>query len=201
MFLAVTCHLHFWQNDRDLLRATAVTQGWNGCRNKSQLRKSTLEKKILPPLLQGFEPATFKSRVQRSNHWAIPADTDIEHDMFHCWHRHRTWHAAIKCQLIIGFQQLWWQHLFRISQNQFFRHHNHSLRNTQLKNYLGLNDKRPDNHSILFLSELLQWLFARHQHPIHSLWHLKTTAKNLEPLNTVARQVWCQNLRTNEKSK
>ena len=22
--LAVTCHLHFWQNDRDLLRATAV---------------------------------------------------------------------------------------------------------------------------------------------------------------------------------
>ena len=30
MFLAVTCHLHFWQNDRDLLRATAVTRGWNG---------------------------------------------------------------------------------------------------------------------------------------------------------------------------
>ena len=26
----VTCHLHFWQNDRDLLCATAVTQGWNG---------------------------------------------------------------------------------------------------------------------------------------------------------------------------
>ena len=25
--LAVTCHLHFGQNDRDLLRATAVTQG------------------------------------------------------------------------------------------------------------------------------------------------------------------------------
>ena len=24
MCLAVTCHLHFWQNDRDLLRATAV---------------------------------------------------------------------------------------------------------------------------------------------------------------------------------
>ena len=28
--LAVTCHLHFWQNDWDLLRATAVTRGWNG---------------------------------------------------------------------------------------------------------------------------------------------------------------------------
>jgi len=25
--LAVTCHLHFSQNDRDLLRATAVTRG------------------------------------------------------------------------------------------------------------------------------------------------------------------------------
>ena len=27
--LAVTCHLHLWQNDRDLLRATAVTRGGN----------------------------------------------------------------------------------------------------------------------------------------------------------------------------
>ena len=71
--LAVTCHLHFWQNDWDLLRATAVTQGWNVYPNKSQHRKLTLEKKILPPLQQGFEPATFQSRVRRSNHWAIPA--------------------------------------------------------------------------------------------------------------------------------
>ena len=31
--LVVTCHLHFWKNDRDLLRATAVTRGWNGYRN------------------------------------------------------------------------------------------------------------------------------------------------------------------------
>ena len=71
--LAVTCHLHFWQNDLGLLRATAVTRGWNGYRNKSQHRKSTLEKKILPPFQQGFEPATFQSRVRCSNHWAIPA--------------------------------------------------------------------------------------------------------------------------------
>ena len=67
-YLAVTCHLHLWKNDRDLLRATAVTRGWNGYPNKSQHRKSTLEKKILPPLLRGFEPATFRSRVRRSNH-------------------------------------------------------------------------------------------------------------------------------------
>ena len=30
--LAVTCHLRFSQNDRGLLRATAVTRGWNGYR-------------------------------------------------------------------------------------------------------------------------------------------------------------------------
>ena len=79
--LAVTCHLHFWQNDRDFLRATAVTRGWNGYRNKSQHRKSTLEKKILPPFQQGFEPATFQSRVRCSNHWAIPApETSLEKD-------------------------------------------------------------------------------------------------------------------------
>ena len=66
--LAVTCHLRFWQNDRGLLRATAVTRGWNGYRNKSQHTKLTLEKKILPPLLQGFEPATFQTRVRRSDH-------------------------------------------------------------------------------------------------------------------------------------
>ena len=34
--LAVTCQLHFGQNDRDLLRVTAVTRGWNGHRTKSQ---------------------------------------------------------------------------------------------------------------------------------------------------------------------
>ena len=57
--LAVTCHLHFWQNDRDLLRATAVTRGWNGYLNKSQHRKSTLEKKILSPLSRDSNPRPF----------------------------------------------------------------------------------------------------------------------------------------------
>ena len=38
--LAVTCHLHqFWQNDWDLLRATAVTRGWNGYRKKESAQK------------------------------------------------------------------------------------------------------------------------------------------------------------------
>ena len=33
--LVVTCHLHCWQNDRDLLPATAITREWNGYRNKT----------------------------------------------------------------------------------------------------------------------------------------------------------------------
>ena len=75
--LAVTCHLHFWQSDRGLLRAAAVTRGWN--------RKFTLKKKMFPPLQQGFEPATFWSRVRRSNHWAIPADADDDRTVGTGW--------------------------------------------------------------------------------------------------------------------
>ena len=75
--LAVTCHLHFWQNDWDLLGATmcgttvahtVVTQGGMDTENKSQHRKLTLEKKNILLLLQGFEPVTFQSCVQHSNH-------------------------------------------------------------------------------------------------------------------------------------
>ena len=70
--LAVTCQCTL-QNDRGHLCATAVTRGWNGHRNKSQHRKLTLEKTILPPFLPGLEPETFQSRVCRSNHGAIHA--------------------------------------------------------------------------------------------------------------------------------
>ena len=47
-----SCNLSpvLWQNDLDLLLATAVTVCWSGYRNKSQHRKWTLEKNILPPL-------------------------------------------------------------------------------------------------------------------------------------------------------
>ena len=44
--LAVTCHLHLWQNDRGLLRATAVTRGWNGYRNKSAQKVDPGEEKF-----------------------------------------------------------------------------------------------------------------------------------------------------------
>ena len=53
--LAVTCHPHFWQNDQDLLCATAVLWGRNGVLNESQHKKLTLEKKILLPLLFGIK--------------------------------------------------------------------------------------------------------------------------------------------------
>ena len=52
-YIAVTCHLHFWQNVQDHLHATAITLGWNGYRNKNQQRK--LEQKNLPPLQQGTQ--------------------------------------------------------------------------------------------------------------------------------------------------
>ena len=49
-----------------------VTSG-HVCRNKSQHRKLTFKKKILPPLLPELELETFRSRVRRSNHCDIPA--------------------------------------------------------------------------------------------------------------------------------
>ena len=70
--LVVPCHLHVWQNDWDCFCATAVTQGWNGYQNKCQHRKLTIEKIIFPLLLRRLKPRTFQSRVQCSNHWAIP---------------------------------------------------------------------------------------------------------------------------------
>ena len=57
--LAVTCYLHFWHNDQGLLCATAVTWGWNGYRNKSQHRKSTLEKKISRRSCRDSNPRPF----------------------------------------------------------------------------------------------------------------------------------------------
>ena len=54
-----------------LLRAIAITRGWNGLRIR-QHTKFTQEKKILPPLLPGFELITFRSRVRCSNQQAIP---------------------------------------------------------------------------------------------------------------------------------
>ena len=82
--LAVTCHLHFWQNDLDFLRATVVTRGWNGYRNKSQHRKSTLENKILPP---------FRN--------AVPRRSLLKYEMLRPLRLHMWRHSSV--QLIPGF--------------------------------------------------------------------------------------------------
>ena len=50
--------VHFWQNDRDLFCATAVTRRWNGYRIRNKL-KLTLKKRNSPALRQGFEPLAF----------------------------------------------------------------------------------------------------------------------------------------------
>ena len=55
--LAVTCHLHFRQNNQDVLHAVVVTEGWNGYQNKSPHRKLAL---------LGLEPETFQSQLHHS---------------------------------------------------------------------------------------------------------------------------------------
>ena len=83
--LSVPCRLRFWQNDRHLLCATAERQEWKGHRNNSQHRKLTLQKKILPPLLPGLEPATFRSRVGG----AVPMSYPRKESMFFSSQRQR----------------------------------------------------------------------------------------------------------------
>ena len=68
-YLAVTCHLRFWQNDRGLLRATAVTRGWNGYRNKSrQHRKAALYSLFFPYLVCRVNRLGCKSRNMDAQH-------------------------------------------------------------------------------------------------------------------------------------
>ena len=64
--LAVTGHLHFWLFCPGSSRATAVTRGWNGYRNKSQHRGLTLEKNILPAAPAMARTRDFSIRVWRS---------------------------------------------------------------------------------------------------------------------------------------
>ena len=52
--LAVNLPPALLQNDRDFLRATVVTRGWNGYRNKSQHRKSTPGEENSPAVPAGI---------------------------------------------------------------------------------------------------------------------------------------------------
>ena len=76
--LGVTGYLHFWQNDGFFVVVFFVCVCHCGntrverTPNKSQHTKLTLEEKIIPPLLPGFELATFRLWVRRSYQQIIP---------------------------------------------------------------------------------------------------------------------------------
>ena len=55
--------------------------------NESQHTKLTLEKKVLPPLLPGFELPTFRPRVRRSYQQAIPAPFHSVIDSGRIWRK------------------------------------------------------------------------------------------------------------------
>ena len=60
--LAVTCHLHFWQNDCDLLPVTVVTWEWEGYWNKNQHRKLTPVKKFSCCSCRNLNPLPFNPK-------------------------------------------------------------------------------------------------------------------------------------------
>ena len=64
--LPVTCHLHFWQNDRYLLRAIAVTLGYI----RANFEKSEHTQQLMI-IIQGMCPAptfsSFKSSIESSS--------------------------------------------------------------------------------------------------------------------------------------
>ena len=101
--LAVTCHLHLWQNDWDCLHATAVTWGWNRCQNKSA-EKVAMGKKI--PLLLLLGAMTFELWNQYCSHWAITALLHIKtmNLTFACdWMDCDLTSYSLSCKMLIKF--------------------------------------------------------------------------------------------------
>ena len=65
--LAVTCHLRFWQNDLGLLRATAVTRGWNGYRNDiMNAQRTHKEHSVHHHLIMQHPVCLFQERTKNS---------------------------------------------------------------------------------------------------------------------------------------
>ena len=64
--LGVNCYLHFWQNDRGLLRATEVTRGWNGHRIGVSTQNYLWRRKISRRSCRDSDSQKFRSRVRRS---------------------------------------------------------------------------------------------------------------------------------------
>ena len=75
MYLQITCHLHFRQNDRELLGATAITRGWSGYRNRSQHRNWPWRNKFSRRSCRGSNPRPFDQELgtlppRRSTAWS-----------------------------------------------------------------------------------------------------------------------------------
>ena len=64
--LGVLCHRHFWQNDRGLLRATAVTRWWNGHRIKSTHKVNSGEENSPRRSCRDSNSQSFGSLARRS---------------------------------------------------------------------------------------------------------------------------------------
>ena len=71
--LAVTCHLQFWENDRDLLRATAVTRGWNAYRRYESAQKVHPGEENSPAVPVGTRTRDLSIASPTLYHCAIPA--------------------------------------------------------------------------------------------------------------------------------
>jgi len=94
MCLVVTCHLHFWQNNWNFLRATVATWGWNEYQNRNQHKKLTMEKKILPLLLPGLETTTLCSWVWCSTSELPPLPSVQNTIICHSWHNANLYFSA-----------------------------------------------------------------------------------------------------------
>ena len=69
--LAVTCHLHFRQNDQDLLLATAVTRGWTDIEIKSA-QKADPEENNSPAASAGTQTS-----LPPFNHESVAPTTEL----------------------------------------------------------------------------------------------------------------------------
>ena len=104
--LAVTCHLHFWQNDQGLLRATAVTQGWNG--HRIRVSTQSCENFLLQSQLCAAQTYTFNIHLSvlaspsASSPWCTIVSICLHKDM--CTH-------AVNCPCSSFTEQVtkcWW---------------------------------------------------------------------------------------------
>ena len=76
--LGITCHLHFLAEWPGSFTFHCGNKRLERTPNKNHHTKLTLERKILQPLLPGFELATFRSRVRRSTN-RLSRHTQVEY--------------------------------------------------------------------------------------------------------------------------